>query len=156
MKKANFWLRFLAYILDSLFIGFILEYLSVIFGLYPKMKSLKEMSQLIDNGNFSLSAIVDVNALILYSIIINLLIILYFAIFETSSLQATPFKRLFKIKVVDINGNRISFLRSFSRNFCKILSALILNIGFIIALFTKNGQALHDICARCIVVKKNE
>lgn len=156
MKKSNFWLRFLAYILDSLLVGFIVKYVFVIFGWYPKIMSQSEMMGLINDGDFSLSSIIDVNAFVWLTIISNLAILLYFVIFEASSLQATLFKRLFKIKVVDINGNRISFLRSFSRNICKILSTLILSIGFIMALFTKNGQALHDICANCRVIESKK
>ncbi|MCD6366877.1 MAG: RDD family protein [Bacteroidales bacterium] len=156
MEKTNFWLRFSAYLLDSFLVGIIVKYTFVILGYYPKLMSQSKMLQLIHNGNFSFSAIIDVNAFVWYAVISNLLIIFYFTILETSPLQATLFKRLFKIKVVDMEGNRVSFLRAFMRNICKIISTLILSIGFIMALFNKKGQALHDICANCRVIESEK
>jgi uncharacterized RDD family membrane protein YckC len=56
--------------------------------------------------------------------------------------------------VTDMNGNRISFLRATGRYFAKILSALILLIGYIIAAFTARKQALHDMLASTLVLKR--
>ena len=47
----------------------------------------------------------------------------YFAIFESSSWQATPGKKALGIKVTDLNGQRISFARATGRWAGKILSA---------------------------------
>ncbi len=52
--------------------------------------------------------------------------ILYYAIFESSKLQATPGKLLFGLKVYDKSGARIPFLRAFySRSVC-IFTVLLL------------------------------
>jgi len=56
------------------------------------------------------------------------------------------------IKVTDLNGNRISIGQATGRYFGKILSALILYVGFLMAGFTEKKQALHDIMASCLVV----
>jgi hypothetical protein len=56
--------------------------------------------------------------------------------------------------VTDLDGNRIGFGRATGRYFAKILSALILLIGFIMAAFTQKKQGLHDIIAGTLVVKK--
>ncbi len=58
------------------------------------------------------------------------------------------------IKVTDLEGNRISFGRALGRNVAKILSALIFYIGFIMAAFTAKKQALQDMIANTLVVKK--
>jgi uncharacterized RDD family membrane protein YckC len=58
------------------------------------------------------------------------------------------------IKVTDLNGNRISFGRATGRYFAKILSGMILMIGYIMAGFTEKKQALHDMIASCLVVMK--
>jgi uncharacterized RDD family membrane protein YckC len=77
---------------------------------------------------------------------------LYFALMESSAKGATLGKRALGIKVTDMSGNRISFGRATGRYFGKIVSGVILYIGFLMAGFTQQKQALHDIMASCLVV----
>ncbi|HRU62302.1 MAG TPA: RDD family protein, partial [Bacteroidia bacterium] len=56
------------------------------------------------------------------------------------------------LRVTDLNGERITFLRATGRYFGKIISGMILYIGFIMAAFTEKRQALHDLMAECLVV----
>lgn len=79
---------------------------------------------------------------------------LYSAILESSSKQATYGKQAIGIKVTDMNGNRISFARASGRHFAKIVSSIILGIGYIMAGFTEKKQALHDKMFDCLVVMK--
>jgi uncharacterized RDD family membrane protein YckC len=79
----------------------------------------------------------------------------YYAGMESSSRQATIGKSLLGLTVTDLEGNRISFLRAVVRYFAKILSALILLIGFIMVAFTEKKQGLHDMIAGTLVVKSN-
>ena len=76
---------------------------------------------------------------------------LYFALFESSSPQATPGKMTVSIKVTDMNGNRISFAQASGRHFSKIFSYLTSLIGYT---FTQKKQGMHDIVASCLVVNK--
>jgi uncharacterized RDD family membrane protein YckC len=75
---------------------------------------------------------------------------------ESSSYQGTIGKKILGIKVIDMNGNRISFVKATVRYFSKLLSALIIGIGFLMAGFTNKKQALHDLIAETLVVKKPE
>jgi uncharacterized RDD family membrane protein YckC len=77
---------------------------------------------------------------------------LYFACFESSNLQGTPGKRLMGIMVTDMDGERLSFGSATGRYLGKIISGLILGIGFIVALFTPKKQALHDLIAGTVVI----
>lgn len=79
---------------------------------------------------------------------------LYFALQESGSKQATLGKLAMNIIVTDEEGNRISFARATGRYFSKILSGLILLIGYIMAAFTAKKQALHDIIAKTLVIDK--
>jgi uncharacterized RDD family membrane protein YckC len=79
---------------------------------------------------------------------------LYFAIQESGPQQATLGKRALNIKVTDLAGNRISFGRATGRYFAKALSDLILGIGYLMMLWDKRSQALHDRLAGTLVVKK--
>ena len=81
---------------------------------------------------------------------------LYYALFESSHLQATPGKLALGLRVTDLNGGRIGFGRATGRYFGKIISGLILLIGFMMAGWTSRKQALHDMMAGCCVVRKSE
>jgi uncharacterized RDD family membrane protein YckC len=76
---------------------------------------------------------------------------LYEAFMESSSYQATLGKMIFGLKVTDLNGNRICFARATGRHFAKILSAMILGIGYIMVAFTERKQGLHDLLAGTLV-----
>ena len=80
---------------------------------------------------------------------------LYFAGMESSSNMGTIGKIIVGIKVVDEQGERISFLNATGRYFAKIISAAILFIGFIMAAFDINRQTLHDKLAKTFVIYKN-
>jgi uncharacterized RDD family membrane protein YckC len=57
------------------------------------------------------------------------------------------------LKVTDTEGRQISFARASGRHFAKILSGMILLIGYIMAGFTERKQALHDVIAGTLVVR---
>jgi uncharacterized RDD family membrane protein YckC len=84
----------------------------------------------------------------------GLIIILYFTMMECSPMQATFGKKAMRILVTDMEGRRISFLQSMARNLMKIISLSFFYIGFIMAAFTEKKQALHDLVAGCLVVRK--
>lgn len=79
---------------------------------------------------------------------------IYFALFESSTNQATPGKIALGIAVADLDGNRISFVRASVRHWGKFFSALIFFIGFFMAAFTDKKQALHDMMAGCLVINR--
>ena len=78
---------------------------------------------------------------------------LYGAGLECSPSQATVGKRWMGIKVTDAHGERMSFLRSTGRYAAKYLSALPCFLGFIAALFSSRGLALHDRLSKTRVVR---
>ncbi len=76
----------------------------------------------------------------------------YFSLMECTW-QATLGKMCLGLKVTDLDGNRLTFLRALGRNAGKILSSLILFVGFMLAAWTKKKQALHDMMAGTLVVR---
>ncbi len=62
-------------------------------------------------------------------------------------------KHLCGIKVVGLDGERLSFRRALLRNLAKIVSALPLGIGYLLAVFTERRQVLHDMLAGAVVVR---
>lgn len=138
---AGFWKRFIAYIIDLMIIGIIMFFINTV-------SFLLNVTVLVNEHYDPLFFIALNNGA-------NLLITwLYFALMESSARQATLGKMLFGIQVTDIHGQRIGFGRASGRHFGKILSALLLCIGYIMAAFTAKKQALHDMMAGCLVVNK--
>ena len=84
--------------------------------------------------------------------IILLALLIYWAAMESSRYQASFGKMIFGMQVVDRDGKRLSLPIAIGRNLLKILSAIILFIGFMMAGWTRRKQALHDKIMNCFVV----
>ncbi len=131
MEYAGFWRRFAAVVVDSIVIGVPMGLvLGFVLDLEPGTDEL------------------------LAELLIVIVAQVYFAAFESSPRQATIGKMALGIYVTNERGERISFLRALGRNLGKNLSSLILNIGFIMAAFTARKQALHDMIAKTLVLKR--
>lgn len=76
----------------------------------------------------------------------------YVPIFESSELRATPGKYLASISVLRSNGGKLSLRDAYIRYFSSWLSGIMCGLGYLLALFTKRHQALHDLIADTIVV----
>ncbi len=142
---AGFWLRFVASIIDTIILSLggavIGGILGVILGIILAILGFD-------------STTIQVIAGIMGYCIGFILNWLYFTMLEASAKQATPGKMVLRLIVTDLDGNRISFGRANGRYWGKIISAVILMVGFIMAGFTEKKQALHDILAGTLVVKK--
>jgi uncharacterized RDD family membrane protein YckC len=76
----------------------------------------------------------------------------YGPVLESSELRATIGKHLVGIQVTDEMGRRISLRAAVVRNLLKVISTVLLFVGFFFALFTRRKQALHDMLADTYVV----
>jgi len=79
---------------------------------------------------------------------------LYYALLESSSRQATIGKMALGIIVIDEEGGQITFGKATVRYFAKILSALLLFVGYLMVAFTQRKQGLHDLIAETLVINK--
>lgn len=80
---------------------------------------------------------------------------LYFAGMESSARQATFGKSIMSMRVADLDGQRISFGHATGRFFAKLVSGIIpFLIGYWMAAFTAKKQALHDLIAGTLVLRK--
>jgi uncharacterized RDD family membrane protein YckC len=73
---------------------------------------------------------------------------------ESSQYHATLGKMLLGLIVTDDQGRPITFGRATGRFFSKLISRFTLGIGYIMAGFTQRKQALHDLIANTLVVRK--
>jgi len=134
---GGFWRRVGAYLID-------LVILMVVVGIVGSILGVDFGFEAAINGNEPDSSPVGD----LLSLVIG---IAYFAGLESSSMQATLGKKALGMVVTDVNGNRISFLRALGRYFAKILSGVILFIGYIMVGLTERKQGLHDMIAGTLV-----
>ena len=140
MEYAGFWRRFAAFNIDAVLLGMVQAVATIVMVVtIPEPEASDEANV----GSIATANLVSFVATWLY-----------FALMESSAKQATVGKILVGVVVTDIDGNRVSFGRASGRYFGKIVSWIILAIGFIMAAFTERKQALHDIMAGCLVIRK--
>jgi len=155
VEYAGFWLRFVAYIIDDLIVGFVGFLISLPFigGIVFSAINMEHTQDITGSSFMGIAGILgSVMGLILASIAVGWL---YFALMESSKNQGTLGKMALSIKVTDMDGNPISFARASGRYFGKIISSMIMMIGYILAGLTEKKQALHDILAGCLVIRSN-
>jgi uncharacterized RDD family membrane protein YckC len=79
---------------------------------------------------------------------------LYYAFLESSSWQGTIGKKALGLAVVNADGTRLTFGRASIRYVAKIVSYLTFCIGYMMAGWTAQKRALHDMIAETLVVKR--
>jgi uncharacterized RDD family membrane protein YckC len=151
MNYAGFWRRFAAYIIDAIVVSVGLGVVLVVLHLIgvPLFENVQTSTEV---EGMSAAAEVTAQPTALAIIIAIVGEWLYFAGLESSARQATVGKMALGIRVTDLDGGRIGFVRATCRLLAKIISALILYIGFIMAGFTARKQALHDMMCGTLVV----
>jgi len=132
-KPAEFWRRLVAYLLDSIIV---IVLFFIIVNILAK--------------SFRFHKAEDVRTLMRMTSLFLWLI--YFILFESSSLQATPGKLIMKLKVVNREGEKITVIRAFLRYLARLLSMIILGIGYLFMLSDIRKTALHDILTRTSVI----
>ena len=143
---AGFWKRVAASIIDSFVTTFIMWILMIPLFLVIG-GGIEAMASVNDGSNVLLT--------IVYYLVSLAIPLFYMAWMHSSSSQATLGKMAVGIKVVRSDGERISILRAFGRNFAYIQSSMLLFIGLIMAGFTERKQALHDFICDTLVVDKH-
>ena len=131
---GGFWIRVMAYIIDGILLTIVYGIVARLLGIdvfESDWKHYDPMSNLI-------------------SLVIGWL---YFALLESSERGATVGKMAMGLRVVTSDGRRLSFMNATGRYFAKILSAIILFIGFIMVAFTDRKRGLHDMIAGTLVIK---
>ncbi len=135
VQYAGFWLRLVASIIDGIMLTAFSSAISMAMVSVGAQVFMEEMQTLGRGLDFMVALV-------------------YFVGMESSSKQATLGKMALGLKVTDLNGNRLTPFRSLGRWFAKFLSMFTLGIGYLMAAFTAKKQALHDLVAGTLVVKK--
>ena len=134
---GGFWRRFLAVLLDSLFIAIVNFPLQIVLGL-AGFKNTQA-----SGPNFGLIGLIY---------LINFALQCAYFTYFWSRRGATPGQMILGLKVVTAEGGPLTTGRAFGRYWAYILSAFTLCIGYIIAAFDSQKRALHDyICGTRVI-----
>ena len=147
VEYGGFWIRFVAVLIDGII-------LMIVNGIIERALagSMRQVPPPQPGGDpFAyLSAVAGVvGVLWLISIAVG-------CTYETlfiANMQATPGKMALGLKVVRADGSRVGAGRAAGRYFAKILSGIILAIGYIMAGFDSQKRALHDMICDTRVIK---
>jgi uncharacterized RDD family membrane protein YckC len=123
-----------AYIIDAIVLSIVVSVLATIFGIPIVQMDYEHYDPTLNLVSFVIGW-------------------LYFALLESSERGATLGKMALGLRVVTSSGQRLTFLNATGRYFAKILSAIILMIGFIMIGFTDKKRGLHDMIAGTLVIK---
>jgi uncharacterized RDD family membrane protein YckC len=135
LQYAGFWLRFGAYLLDSLLLGAVNFIMQLVLGFFVAA---------IQRGSPGASANPAVLVLGLLVILIAVAIPVSYEVIMIGKYGATLGKMACKIRVVRADGSRVSYGLALGRMLSKIVSALMCYIGFMMAGWDEEKRALHD------------
>lgn len=144
VRYAGFWLRWVACVVDSIALSVPI--------LVPFM--FAALAGIVSPGHEQDPSPATVVFLLLFVPFSMIVTWLYFAFLESSPGQGTLGKRLLGLRVTDYEGRRIGFGRATGRYWSKFLSGIPFNLGYVMAAFTQRKQALHDMIAKTLVVRR--
>lgn len=152
---AGFWLRFVAAIIDwavrlvALVPLWMLLVMSAMPDLFERPRNPFEWAPMI------------LPRLLVFGLVWLVAKWLYFAPMESSSWQATLGKKALGLTVTDLQGNRLTFAHATGRFFAgrgawtfPYIGWLYYLISCVCAGFTEKKQAIHDMIAGCLVIRK--
>jgi uncharacterized RDD family membrane protein YckC len=147
---AGFWLRFVAWFIDAIVLGIGGGILTApitgvsLFNLHSLMHGRPPSPDEFFGHGFIFRAF----------FVKQLLHWVYYALLESSTWQATLGKKALGLEVTDMQGTRISFGHATGRWAARYISVMTFGIGYIMAGFTARKQALHDLIAGTLVIRK--
>lgn len=128
IKYAGFWVRVAAWFVDAVLVGLPLSFMS--------------MSGVFGNT--------------IYASIFPIIAVWGYILFMVAKYQATLGKMVVGLLIQGTNGEKIGFGRVFMREIIgKIISSLVLCVGYLMVAWTGKKQGLHDKIADTIVIEKD-
>jgi len=137
MRYSGFWIRFIAYIIDTFFNYWVFFAGSMFLLVY------------ISNNIFDIN--IDLINTLTY--VISIPLTFTFTIVCWLYWGTTVGKFIVRIRIVDKEGNKLDLEKSIIRNISYILSMVCLLLGFIWIAIDKKKQGWHDKLAQSFVIK---
>ena len=153
---AGFWFRFFAVLVDGLVLGTASAVMTTVVGTILAIGFGITLIGSVDRENKADAAALVMALIWIVLIVANFMLYwLYFAFMESSGQRATVGKLACGIVVVDESGVPLTFAQATGRFFAKFfITSATLGIGYLMCVWTKQEQCLHDKIASCLVVKR--
>ncbi|MBU9723477.1 MULTISPECIES: RDD family protein [Bacillaceae] len=129
VRYVGFWRRYLAFLIDNIF-----------------STTLSIVAVLLSPA--------DETVITFVLLIVVLIVFTYHIVMPSASLQATFGKYILGMKIVGLNGERITIWRSMGRLFSQFISS-IMYVGYIMIAFMEKKTGLHDLIASTYVVMRD-
>ncbi len=155
VQFAGFGKRLVAYLLDGFILGMGLFLLLIPFGGIFAFLGFNGSFYNSDDISPDEIASLAVAGISIFGIILLALVapVIYDTLFMASSKQGTPGMQIMRIKVVKENGQPLTMGDAFIRALVKFVTGQFCGLLFLICLFNKEEQNLHDLAARTFVVE---
>lgn len=154
---AGPWLRFVAFIIDSIILSiiYLLLIIPVYDAIWPAARYRTETILAFDGGGLLAPEPTTPFSTMDFSFLILLGVgFMYYTCMEASRYQASVGKLALELNVADMDGARLPFIKAMLRNLTKVFSVLPLFAGYLVAAFHIRHQAWHDMIAGAVVLKK--
>ena len=159
---AGFWRRLAAWIIDGILV--MVSFFIVGIYLWP---DLVETTTLVSEVDGARLETVRYAPTMIGAAVLGIAFWVYVALQECGPAKATLGKRALGLRVTDLDGARISLLTASFRSWPRWLPGLLGVIGILDVVaaaaalaacltvaFTRRRQGLHDLMARCLVVRR--
>ncbi len=151
MRYAGFWIRAGATIIDYI----ILWVVQIIMMIPFTMLMTGMMGDLNAANEPDFQNMAPVLALQFLMMFLQFAVYIGYETWFIGKYAATPGKMACRIKVVKADGEPVGYGLAFGRYFAKIISGIILGIGYIMAGFDSQKRALHDHICNTRVIHKD-
>ncbi|MEK6681978.1 MAG: RDD family protein, partial [Nitrospirota bacterium] len=143
LPKGGFWIRLAAAFVD----GIILLIVQSIFGFFVGMG--------VGMGSVMRGGIPEEGQMLsgIIAFFVTIFIGIAYSVFFVGWRGQTPGKMALKLKIIQINGEEMTYGKAFLRWIGYSISGLTLGIGYFMVAFTKQKQGLHDKIAGTYVIR---
>lgn len=171
LKYAGFWIRVAASLLDGVIIQIAFFIIALVMGVGIVVSDISQMDlESIDNGviergyleedqDYTEYEDISQEDIILFTLIFVMSALYYIILNASARFKATFGKYVLEMQVLDLQGNKISYMRSFWRYFFSILSGLIsiftFGLPYWLVALNQKKRSLHDYLAGTIVIIKS-
>lgn len=154
-QYAGFWLRFIAVLIDSIILGIMGQVAGSMVQTMVFPDSISRLAQMRENPEALDPQMITflLQMMGVMFLVGTVLGIVYDVVF-ISRYAATPGKLAVGVRIERADGSRLSLGRIIGRYFGRMLSGLVLCVGYLIAAFDDQKRALHDYLCDTRVVKR--
>lgn len=145
-RYAGFWIRVVAALIDFLLMFTASFPVKLLFGSVATAIGLSAQMSVPETLVMRRVVRLVISVLVVFA---------YRAGMESSSFQATLGKLAVRLKVTDLEGERITFARAAGRYFAKWISVLALGLGYLMVALDEEKQGLHDRIAGTLVLYRD-